>query len=140
MLPILLASLPLIPLTATHVNAASFPAQDNSAGDAGKHSCPKKLSGSESDSMPLPPGALARLDARGGTLHNANAEYTVTQVTVLVTRGGKLIPASSETGREYDLPLAVKPNSTGSLSMLLPSDHTREYSWKITKACGYRVK
>lgn len=148
MFPVLLASPLLISLTATHVNAASFPAQDNSAGDTGKHSCPKKLSGNEPDSMPLPPGALARLDARGGfgygifsgTLHNANAEYTVTQVTVLVTRGGKLIPASSETGREYDLPLAVKPNSTGSLSMLLPSDHTREYSWKITKACGYRVK
>lgn len=43
MLPILLASPLLISLTTTHVNAASFPAQDNSAGDAGKHSCPKKL-------------------------------------------------------------------------------------------------
>ena len=148
-LPVLLASLLLIPLAATHVNAGSLPDQDDSAGDTGKHSCPKKLSESEPDSAQLPSGALARLHAHGGfgygifsgTLHNANPDYTATQVTVLITPSGKPIPTGqSETGREYNLPLALKPNSTGSLSMLLPSDHTQEYSWKITRACGYRAR
>lgn len=147
MLPVLGASLLLMPLAATHVNAGSLPDQNDSAGDTGKHSCPKKLSESEPDSAQLPPGALGRLDAHGGfgygifsgTLHNGNSEYTVTQVTVLITPSGKLIPTGqSETGREYNLPLALKPNSTASLSMLLPSDHAQEYSWKITRACGYK--
>ncbi|HVW64207.1 MAG TPA: hypothetical protein VHB01_04270 [Nitrosospira sp.] len=147
MLPVLLASL-LMPLAIPHVNAASLPDRNDSASDAGKYSCPKKLSRGEPDSMPLPPSALAKLDARGGfgygifsgTLHNADPEYTVTQVTLLITPTGKPIPTGSETGREYDLPLALKPDSTSSLSMLLPSDHTQEYSWKITKACGYKVR
>jgi hypothetical protein len=136
MLPVLLASLLLMPLAATHVNAC----------ESGKHSCPKKISGPEPDSMPLPPRALARLDARGGfgygilsgTLHNANPDYIVTQVTVFIAPAGKQSMAS-EASREYNLPMALKPNSTGSLSMLLPSDHIQEYSWKITKACGYKV-
>jgi hypothetical protein len=75
-----------------------------------------------------------------GTLHNANPEYTITQVTVLITPAGKPSGAGQlETAREYNLVLVLNPNSTGSLSMLLPSDHIQEYSWKITKACGYKV-
>jgi hypothetical protein len=149
MLPVLLASLLLMPLAANHVNAGGLPDQNDPAGDTGKHSCPKKLSESEPDSVPLPSGALARLDAYGGfgygifsgTLHNANPDYTVTQVTVLITPAGKLSAGGqSGNGREYDLPLALKPNSTSSLSMLLPSDHTQEYSWKITRVCGYKVR
>jgi hypothetical protein len=148
MLPVLLASLLLMPL-ATHLNAGSSPDQNDSVGGTGKHPCPKKLSESEPDSAQLPSGALSRLNAHGGfgygifsgTLHNANRDYTVTQVTVLITPSGKLIPTGqSETGREYNLPLALKPNSTASLSMLLPSDHAQEYSWKITSACGYRMR
>jgi hypothetical protein len=151
MLPILLASLLLIPLAATHVNAGmnagSLSDQNDSAGDIGRHSCPKKLAESKPDSMQLPSGALAKLDAHGGfgygifsgTLHNANPEYTVTEVTVLITPSGKRIPpGQSDAAREYNLPLALKPNSTGSLSMLLLSDHAQEYSWKITRACGYK--
>jgi hypothetical protein len=148
MLLVLLAS-PLMPLAVTHVNASSLPDQDDSAGDTGKHSCPKKLLESEPDSAQLPSGALARLDARGGfgygifsgTLHNADPEYTVTQVTLLIMPAGKPTPTGkSETGHEYNVPVALKPNSTGSLSMLLPSDHTQEYSWKITRACGYKMR
>lgn len=148
MLRVLLASLLLMPLAATHVNAGSLPDQNGSSGDTGKHSCSQKLSEREPDIMPLPSGALAKLDAHGGfgygifsgTLHNANPEYTVTEVTVLITPSGKRLPnGQSDAAREYNLPLALKPNSTGSLSMLLPSDHTQEYSWKIMKACGYRV-
>ena len=148
MLPVLLASLLLMPLAANHVNARSLPDQNDSAGDTGKHSCPKKLSESEPDSAQLPPGALGRLDARGGfgygifsgTLRNDNPEYTVTQVTVVITPAGKPSGAGQlETAREYNLVLVLNPNSTGSLSMLLPSDHIQEYSWKITKACGYKV-
>jgi hypothetical protein len=145
MLPVLLASLLLMPLAANHVNAGSSPDQNDSAG---KHSCPKKLSESGPDSAQLPPGALGRLDARGGfgygifsgTLRNDNAEYTVTQVTVLITPAGKPSGAAQfETAREYNFALVLNPNSTGSLSMLLASNHTQEYSWKITKACGYKV-
>jgi hypothetical protein len=149
MLPVLVASLLLIPLAATHVHACSLPGQNDSAGDTGKHSCPTKLSESEPDSAQLPHSALTKLDAHGGfgygifsgTLHNADPDYTITQVTVLISPAGKpSAGAQSEPGREYNLPLALKPDSTGALSMLLPSDHTQEYSWKITKACGYRVR
>jgi hypothetical protein len=115
--------------------------------DGPEQPCGEKVSSSEPDSAPLPPSALAKLDVHAGfgygifsgTLHNPNPEYTVTQVTVLIAPGGKQ-PGASEAGREYNLPMALKPNSTGALSMLLPSDHTQEYSWKITKACGYRVR
>jgi hypothetical protein len=147
MLPVLLASLLLMPLAANHVNAISLPDQNDPAADTDKYACPKKLSESEPDSAQLSSGALGKLDARGGfgygifsgTLHNANPEYAVTQVTVLITPSGRHAGGGhSKASREYNLPLALKPNSTGSLSMLLPSDHTQEYSWKITSACGYK--
>jgi hypothetical protein len=117
--------------------------------DGPEQSCGEKASSNEPDSALLPSSALAKLDVHAGfgygifsgTLHNANPDYTITQVTVLISPAGKpSTDAQSETSREYNLPLALKPNSTGALSMLLPSDHTQEYSWKITKACGYRVR
>jgi hypothetical protein len=116
--------------------------------DGPEPSCGEKASSSEYDSAPLPSRALAKLDVHAGfgygifsgTLHNANPEYAITQVTVLITPAGKpSAGAQSETGREFNLPMTLKPNSTGALSMLLPSDHTQEYSWKITRACGYKV-
>jgi hypothetical protein len=115
--------------------------------DGPEPSCGEKASSSEHDSAPLPSRALAKLDVHAGfgygifsgTLHNANPDYTITQVTVLIAPSGKQL-AVSKAGREYKLPMALKPNSTGALSMLLPSDHTQEYSWKIKRACGYKVR
>jgi hypothetical protein len=36
--------------------------------------------------------------------------------------------------------LALEPLAKGSLSMPVPSDNTLEYTWKITKARGYKTR
>lgn len=79
--------------------------------------------------------------AFSGSIYNGNGDYTVTQVTVLIapstpTKGAE----ASVNGKEYNITLTVQPLGKGALSMLIPSDNTLEYSWKVVKARGYKTR
>ncbi|HET7062401.1 MAG TPA: hypothetical protein VFI43_09505 [Nitrosospira sp.] len=98
----------------------------------------------------LPPAAFEKLVIHAGfgwgifsgTLYNGNSDYTVTGVTVRFTPLGKGNgdAENSSGGNEYDLELNLEPLSKTALSMPIPSDNTLEYSWKITKARGYKTQ
>ena len=101
------------------------------------------------EELDLPADALGRLDVSAGfgwgifsgTIFNGNKDYALTGITVLLTP-----PANSKSdrtpagGREYEIALALEPLAKGSLSMPVPSDNTLEYTWKITKARGYKAR
>ncbi len=96
----------------------------------------------------LPPAAFEKLDIHAGfgwgifsgTLYNGNSDYTVTGVTIRLTppAKGNGNTRDSSGGNEYDIELNLEPLSKTALSMPVPSDNTLEYSWKITKARGYK--
>lgn len=96
----------------------------------------------------LPPAAFEKLVIHAGfgwgifsgTLYNGNSDYTVTGVTVSLTPAkGNGNAEDSPGGTEYDLELNIEPLAKTALSMPVPSDNTLEYSWKITKARGYKT-
>ena len=117
-----------------------------SAAEAG---CDKRLDDLGSKEVDLPSDALNKLVVHAGfgwgifsgTIYNGNKDYALTGVTVL------LAPAANDklgqtlsNGREYNIALALEPLAKGSLSMPVPSDNTLEYTWKITKARGYKAR
>lgn len=119
------------------------------AADNAARTCREKFEKMERHGAPLPPDALDKLIIHAGfgygifsgNIYNGNSEYTVTQITVLLTPAGKTKPVeASIDGREYDIDLTVPPLTKNALSMPIPSDNTQEYSWKITKASGYRTR
>ena len=75
-----------------------------------------------------------------GTLYNGNNDYAITQITVVLTPMRTSDVGKIADGSEYYLDLAVKPLAKGALSMPIPSDNTLEYSWKIAKARGYKIR
>ncbi|HEV7930479.1 MAG TPA: hypothetical protein VGP12_10170 [Nitrosospira sp.] len=111
--------------------------------------CEQRLENVGTEELDLPADALGRLDVSAGfgwgifsgTIFNGNKDYTLTSITVLLTpptnNKSDQTPAS---GREYDIALALEPLAKGSLSMPVPSDNTLEYTWKITKARGYKAR
>lgn len=101
------------------------------------------------EELDLPPNALARLDVSAGfgwgifsgTIFNGNKDYAITGITVLLTPPTNNKSAQTlGSGSEYDIALALEPLTKGSLSMPVPSDNTLEYTWKITKARGYKAQ
>jgi hypothetical protein len=99
--------------------------------------------------LDLSADALARLDVSAGfgwgifsgTIFNGNKDYVLTSITVLLTPPTNNISDQTlGSGREYDIALALEPLAKGSLSMPVPSDSTLEYTWKITKARGYKAR
>ena len=100
------------------------------------------------EELDLPVGALGRLDVSAGfgwgifsgTIFNGNKDYALTGVTVLLTPPTNKSDQTLANGREYDIALALEPLAKGSLSMPVPSDNTLEYTWKITKARGYKAR
>jgi hypothetical protein len=100
------------------------------------------------DELDLPADALGRLDVSAGfgwgifsgTIFNGNKDYALTGVTVLLTPPTNKSDQTPANGREYDIALALEPLGKGSLSMPVPSDNTLEYTWKITKARGYKAR
>lgn len=119
------------------------------AADNAARTCREKFEKMKLHGIPLPPDALDKLIIHAGfgygifsgSIYNGNSEYTVTQITVLLTPTGKMKPAeASVDGKEYDIDLTVPPLTKSALSMPILSDNTQEYSWKITKASGYRTR
>jgi len=100
------------------------------------------------EELDLPVDALGRLDVSAGfgwgifsgTIFNGNKDYALTGVTVLLTPPTNKSDQTLANGREYDIALALEPLAKGSLSMPVPSDNTLEYTWKITKARGYKAR
>jgi hypothetical protein len=103
----------------------------------------------EPDDMSLPSSVLEKLVVHAGfgwgifsgTLYNGNSDYAITQITVLLTpmRKSNVAEAPAE-GREYNIALAVQPLTKAALSMPVPADNTLEYSWKIVKARGFKIR
>jgi hypothetical protein len=103
----------------------------------------------EPEELDLPSDALNKLVVHAGfgwgifsgTIYNGNKDYALARITVLLTpaTNSKSEPIPSN-GREYDIALALEPLAKGSLSMPVPSDNTLEYTWKITKARGYKAR
>ena len=93
----------------------------------------------------LPPDILNRLDADGGpaygtfsgSLFNSNADYTITQVTLHLTPIQPEIPLITN---EYLIDMNVAPLTKSALSVALKSDITREFSWRLINARGYRAR
>ncbi|MGH8763002.1 MAG: hypothetical protein ACREUR_07185 [Nitrosospira sp.] len=119
------------------------------AADNAARTCREKFEKMELHGIPLPPDALGKLIIHAGfgygifsgSIYNGNSEYTITRITVLLTPAGKTKPAeASADGKEYDIDLTVPPFTKSALSMPILSDNTQEYSWKITKASGYRTR
>ena len=117
----------------------------NTAASEAVRSCLEKLPGKVPEDENLTAEALGKLDADGGSgygifsgsIYNGNSDYTVTQVTILLTP----IPAgSSLITREYNIDVTVQPLTKSALSVALISDVTREFSWSLTKARGYKAR
>jgi hypothetical protein len=110
--------------------------------------CEKRLENVGSNELDLPSDALNKLVVHAGfgwgifsgTIFNGNKDYALTRVTVLLTPPTNKSDQSLANGREYDIALALEPLAKGSLSMPVPSDNTLEYTWKITKARGYKAR
>lgn len=119
------------------------------AADKVTRACREQTPGRATDEINLPPAALAKLVVHAGfgwgifsgTLYNGNSDYVITQITVLLTpmRKSNVAEAPAE-GREYNIALAVQPLTKAALSMPIPSDKTLEYSWKIVKARGFKIR
>ena len=100
------------------------------------------------EELDLPVVALGRLDVSAGfgwgifsgTIFNGNKDYVLTGVTILLTPPTNKSDQTPASGREYDIALALEPLAKGSLSMPVPSDNTLEYTWRITKARGYKAR
>lgn len=117
----------------------------NTAASEAARSCLEKFPGKVPEDENLTAEALGKLDADGGSgygifsgsIYNGNSDYTVTQVTILLTP----IPAgSSLITREYNIDVTVQPLTKSALSVALISDVTREFSWSLTKARGYKAR
>ena len=102
-----------------------------------------------SKEVDLPSDALNKLVVHAGfgwgifsgTIYNGNKDYALTGVTVLLAPAANDKPGQTlSNGREYNIALALEPLAKGSLSMPVPSDNTLEYTWKITKARGYKAR
>ena len=120
-------------------------AASNTAASEAARSCREKFPGKAPEDENLTAEALGKLDADGGSgygifsgsIYNGNSDYTVTQVTILLTP----IPAgSSLITREYNIDVTVQPLTKSALSVALISDVTREFSWSLTKARGYKAR
>ena len=93
----------------------------------------------------LSPDILNKLDADGGpaygtfsgSLFNGNTDYTITQVTLHLTPIQTEIPLITN---EYLIDMNVPPLTKSALSVALKSDITREFSWKLINARGYRAR
>ena len=117
----------------------------NTAASEAARSCLEKFPGKVLEDENLTAEALGKLDADGGSgygifsgsIYNGNSDYTVTQVTILLTP----IPAGSPLiTREYNIDVTVQPLTKSALSVALISDVTREFSWSLTKARGYKAR
>lgn len=155
---------PLALLSLPSATATNFPASEafeqclrdamkgvtsDRAADEVTRACREQVPGSRAGETDLPPEALAKMVVHAGfgwgifsgSLYNGNSDYAITQITVLLTpmkkSGAAQAPAE---GREYDIALAVQPLSKAALSLPIPSDNTLEYSWKITKARGFKTR
>ena len=126
------------------IKAAKKAAGGPAASEAAR-SCLEKFPGKVLEDENLTAEALVKLDADGGSgygifsgsIYNGNSDYTVTQVTILLTP----IPAGSPLiTREYNIDVTVQPLTKGALSVSLISDGTREFSWSLTKARGYKAR
>ena len=127
------------------VLAATNTAVGDLAAREAASSCREKFLGKVPEDENLTAEALGKLDADGGfgygifsgSIYNGNSDYTVTQVTILLTP----IPAGSPLiTREYNIDVTVQPLTKGALSVALISDGTREFSWNLTKARGYKAR
>lgn len=160
--PLALLSLPAT--TATNLPATSLPASEafeqclrdamkgvtsDRAADEVTRACREQARGNRAGETDLPPEALAKMVVHAGfgwgifngSLYNGNGDYAITQITVLLTPMKKSDAAQAPAeGREYDIALAVQPLSKAALSLPIPSDNTLEYSWKITKARGFKTR
>ncbi len=125
--------------------AQCIKAAGNTAASEAARSCLEKFSGKVPEDENLTAEALVKLDADGGSgygifsgsIYNGNSDYTVTQVTILLTP----IPAGSPLiTREYNIDVTVQPLTKSALSVALISDVTREFSWSLTKARGYKAR
>lgn len=119
------------------------------AAEDATRTCRAKLGETEFQNADLPPDAFGKLIIHAGfgygifsgSIYNGNNDYTITQISVLVTPAGKNKPAeASAEGREYNIDLTVQPFSKSALSMPILSDTTQEYAWKVTKARGYKTR
>jgi|SRR5690242_10246414 len=112
------------------------------------HGCIQLSAKDQVEDFGLPHAAFEKLAVNAGfgwgifsgTLYNGNSDYAVTRITVHLapTEYGKPGVELAE-GREYDVELNLPPLSKTALSMPIPSDSALEYSWKITKARGYKM-
>jgi hypothetical protein len=119
------------------------------AADEVTRACREQTPGRATDETNLPPDALAKLVVHAGfgwgifsgTLYNGNSDYVVTQITVLLIPMRKSnVEEAPAGGREYNIALAVQPLTKAALSMPIPSDNTLEYSWKIVKGLGFKIR
>jgi hypothetical protein len=126
-------------------SAQCIEAADNTAASEATRSCREKFPRKVPEDENLTAEALGKLDTDGGfgygifsgSIYNGNSDYTVTQVTILLTP----IPAGSPLiTREYNIDVTVQPLTKGALSVALISDGIRELSWSLTKARGYQVR
>lgn len=124
--------------------AQCIKATGNTIASEAARSCLEKFQGKVPEDENLAAEALGKLDADGGSgygifsgsIYNGNSDYTVTQVTLLLTP----IPTdSSLITREYNIDVTVQPLTKSALSVALISDVTREFSWSLTKARGYKA-
>ncbi|MCG3770516.1 MAG: hypothetical protein JW384_01666 [Nitrosomonadaceae bacterium] len=93
----------------------------------------------------LSPDVLNKIDADGGpaygtfsgSLFNGNTDYTITQVTLHLTPIHPEIPLITN---EYTIDMNAAPLTKAALSVALTSDRTREFSWRLINARGYKAR
>ena len=120
-----------------------------SAAEVATNACRDKFRDMHFHDTELAPEALGKIVIHAGfgygifngSIYNGNNNYTVTQITILLSPMRKRESAESFVeGKKYNITLTVQPLTQGALSMPIPSDNTLEYAWTLTNARGHKSR
>ena len=76
-----------------------------------------------------------------GSIYNGNKDYAIERVIIKLIPS-QIIGTSSEIPletKEYRIDVTVLPLSKGALSMVLDSDGTQEFEWRLVNILGRKI-
>ncbi len=112
-------------------------------------SCREKFPEKKPRDAELPAQARANVTGRAGLkngtfsghIYNGNDNYTVTQVTILLSPKGKENSVESFfDAKEYNVSVTVKPLSNSFFSVSVDPGSGDDVLWNITKVRGYTAR
>lgn len=111
-------------------------------------SCRNKFPTTPSVDSELPSSVISQLGGQArmtdygyfkGTIYNGSGEWTITQLTIVMTPKGKATAGDSSSHlKRYKVNVSVPPLSESEFSVLAETGSTNEFNWHIAEARGHR--